>query len=91
MFLSELVLILTSAKAPYEGCIAFMKMFFSVHWTGGCDDVMAIDDETLINKSKAMKYDYDLVVIGGGSGGLALAKVDGFHCPVVSSVSVTSV
>ena len=27
------------------------------------------------NKSDVVKFDYDLVVIGGGSGGLAAAKV----------------
>lgn len=42
---------------------------------GGCDDTMAIDDEALLKKANTLKYDYDVVVIGGGSGGLAFAKV----------------
>uniref|UniRef100_A0A5K3F8L2 thioredoxin-disulfide reductase (NADPH) n=1 Tax=Mesocestoides corti TaxID=53468 RepID=A0A5K3F8L2_MESCO len=50
------------------------QVFFRGEFIGGCDDVMAIDDQTILKKSAEMKYDYDLVVIGGGSGGLALAK-----------------
>lgn len=49
-------------------------VFFRGDFLGGCDDVMAIDDETIVRKANEMKYDYDMVVIGGGSGGLALAK-----------------
>ncbi|VUZ53189.1 unnamed protein product [Hymenolepis diminuta] len=50
------------------------QVFFRGDFIGGCDDVMAIDDENIMKKANAMKYDYDMVVIGGGSGGLALAK-----------------
>lgn len=45
---------------------------------GGHDDTLKLHQEgklvALINPS-AEKYDYDLVVIGGGSGGLACSKV----------------
>ncbi|VDK21587.1 unnamed protein product [Taenia asiatica] len=50
------------------------QVFFRGEFIGGCDDVMAIDDETIVKKANEMKYDYDMVIIGGGSGGLALAK-----------------
>ncbi|KAM7536134.1 hypothetical protein Aperf_G00000091369 [Anoplocephala perfoliata] len=50
------------------------QVFFRGEFLGGCDDVMAIDDETIKKKANEMKYDYDTVIIGGGSGGLALAK-----------------
>ncbi|EUB63258.1 Thioredoxin reductase 3 [Echinococcus granulosus] len=50
------------------------QVFFRGEFIGGCDDVMAIDDDTIVKKANEMKYDYDMVIIGGGSGGLALAK-----------------
>lgn len=45
---------------------------------GGCDDLLtAYCQNTLMDLvSGEESYDYDLAVIGGGSGGLAAAKVD---------------
>ena len=49
-------------------------MFFS----GGCNDTLKAHAENrlmpMINPPTT-KYDYDLIVIGGGSGGLAASKV----------------
>lgn len=50
---------------------------------GGCDNTLTAHSEgrleTLLNKSEKAedeeKYDYDFVVIGGGSGGLASSKM----------------
>ena len=46
--------------------------------TGGCDDTLKAHAEnrlmSMINES-GENYDYDLIVIGGGSGGLAASKV----------------
>ncbi|KAL5108617.1 Thioredoxin reductase 3 [Taenia crassiceps] len=50
------------------------QVFFRGEFIGGCDDVMEIDDETIVKKANEMKYEYDLAIIGGGSGGLTLAK-----------------
>lgn len=45
---------------------------------GGCDDTLKAHAEnrlmSMINES-GENYDYDLIVIGGGSGGLAASKV----------------
>ena len=53
-------------------------MFIHGKRIGGHDDTLKLHQEgklvALINPS-AEKYDYDLVVIGGGSGGLACSKV----------------
>lgn len=44
---------------------------------GGYDDVVAsIESGELIKLLKPHPYDYDLIVIGGGSGGLAASKVN---------------
>jgi len=50
------------------------QVFIRGKLLGGCDDVEKISDDDLVAQTKENKYDYDLIVIGGGSGGLALAK-----------------
>lgn len=43
---------------------------------GGCMDTYALHDEgKLLEMLKTHHFDYDLIVIGGGSGGLAASKV----------------
>lgn len=64
------------------------NVFVSGEHLGGCDSTIAAHQngrlEFLLTKSQDglkaevpddVKYDYDLVVIGGGSGGLAASKV----------------
>ncbi len=64
------------------------NVFINGEHVGGCDNTIAAHQngrlQFLLNKSEQApaaeipdetKYDYDLVVIGGGSGGLAASKV----------------
>ena len=46
-------------------------------FAGGCDDTLKAHKEGRIQQMLNMgtSYDYDLIVIGGGSGGLAASKV----------------
>ncbi|XP_012935347.1 thioredoxin reductase 1, cytoplasmic isoform X1 [Aplysia californica] len=55
------------------------NIFIHGQHIGGCDDLMSAHcsgqlTEMIQNKAALVKYDYDLAVIGGGSGGLAAAK-----------------
>jgi alkyl hydroperoxide reductase subunit AhpF len=65
------------------------NVFVNGEHVGGCDKTIEAHHsgrlQFLLNKSQgdasvemtdAVKYDYDLVVIGGGSGGLAASKVN---------------
>jgi len=56
------------------------NVFINGNHIGGCDDTLKLDQEgklvELVNPSVAKEhnFDYDLIVIGGGSGGLAASK-----------------
>jgi thioredoxin reductase (NADPH) len=65
------------------------NVFVNGEHVGGCDNTIEAHQngrlQFLLNKSQGgpsdemtddVKYDYDLVVIGGGSGGLAASKVN---------------
>jgi len=51
------------------------NVFVNGKHVGGCDDtIQAHKDGRLAELLSGVKYDYDLIVIGGGSGGLAASK-----------------
>lgn len=64
-------------------------MFVSKVHLGGCDNTLNAHAEGRLAKLLASdslkasepeeKYDYDMIVIGGGSGGLACSKVTSFY------------
>lgn len=66
------------AMAAKVGRSTVPQVFIEGQHIGGCDDTMAAYSngslEEMLN-SNGEKYDYDLIVIGGGSGGLAASKV----------------
>ena len=52
------------------------QVFISGQHIGGCDDTVKAKEEGVLAKLlKSHNFDYDLIVIGGGSGGLAASKV----------------
>lgn len=56
-------------------------MFVNRNYVGGCDDTYAAQESGKLSEHlKAAIYDYDLIVIGGGSGGLAASKVSRLRC-----------
>ncbi|VDL98874.1 unnamed protein product [Schistocephalus solidus] len=65
---------LQSALKEISGVHTVPQVFFRGKFIGGCSNVEEIPDDELLAMSQKMEYDYDLLVIGGGSGGLALAK-----------------
>lgn len=66
------------AMAAKIGKSSVPQVFIGGQHVGGCDDTMAAYSngtlEELLDTS-GEKYDYDLIVIGGGSGGLSASKV----------------
>nr|KAG5708453.1 hypothetical protein BaRGS_026180 [Batillaria attramentaria] len=69
---------LQNALFEISGQKTVPNVFINGKHLGGCDDTLKAHAEnrllTLINEEVAPAYDYDLIVIGGGSGGLAAAK-----------------
>jgi len=58
-----------------NGRTSVPQIFIGGHSIGGNDDMMALHKEAkLMQKIRGHSYDYDLIVIGGGSGGLAASK-----------------
>ncbi|PRD17699.1 UNVERIFIED_CONTAM: Monothiol glutaredoxin-S6, partial [Trichonephila clavipes] len=65
------------AMAERVGRTSVPQVFIRGQHVGGCDDTMAAHcsgklHDMLFNEEP--NYDYDLIVIGGGSGGLAASK-----------------
>ncbi|GBM96962.1 Thioredoxin reductase 1, cytoplasmic, partial [Araneus ventricosus] len=68
---------LQKAMAAKAGRSTVPQVFIRGQHIGGCDDTFAAHcsgklQEMLFSEEK--KYDYDMIVIGGGSGGLAASK-----------------
>ncbi len=65
-----------------------MAVMFYV--SGGCDDILKANSENrllqMVNGPSDFTYDFDLVVIGGGSGGLAAFKVSRLplNCQIIT-------
>ena len=69
------------AMAAKAGRSTVPQVFIGGKHLGGCDDTMAAYSNGTLEElldSDSEKYDYDLVVIGGGSGGLSASKVRNF-------------
>ena len=64
------------ALAAKVGRTSLPQVFVAGEHLGGCDDTMAKHQEGgLMKLIRGHSFQYDLIVIGGGSGGLAASKV----------------
>lgn len=62
-------------QAKLAGKTSVPQVFIDGKHIGGCDDVLNMDKAGKLSELlKPVSYDYDLIVIGGGSGGLAASK-----------------
>ncbi|CAL1276741.1 unnamed protein product [Larinioides sclopetarius] len=80
---------LQQAMAAKAGRATVPQVFIRGQHVGGCDDTFAAHcsgklQEMLFEE----KFDYDLIVIGGGSGGLAASKVY-FHFVLINELSIS--
>lgn len=69
---------LQNALFELSGQKTVPNVFINGKHLGGCDDTLKAHAENqllnMINEEVSSSYEYDLIVIGGGSGGLAAAK-----------------
>lgn len=65
-----------TALAEITGRKTFPQVFVNKTFIGGCDDTIAAKESGALDAAllKTISYDYDLIVIGGGSGGLSASK-----------------
>lgn len=65
---------LQDALVEKSGQRSVPNIFINQRHVGGCDDTLKAHAEGTLLPMIANKFEYDLVVIGGGSGGLAASK-----------------
>lgn len=78
MFLAEKCAQMQDVLQKLSGQRTVPNVYIQEHHVGGCTDTQqALADGTLYDmlEGKFQNYDFDYIVIGGGSGGLASAKV----------------
>lgn len=78
MFLAEKCVQMQDVLQKMSNQRTVPNVFIRKHHVGGCTDTQqALADGTLYDmlEGKFKKYDFDYIVIGGGSGGLSSAKV----------------
>jgi len=70
---------LQDALVQKSGQRSVPNVFINQNHLGGCDDTLKAHAEGKLLPMIGNKYEYDLIVIGGGSGGLAASKQAAAH------------
>ena len=87
VYFTDEAALLQDALKQRTGMSTVPNVFVSGQHIGGCDDTFKFHDQNKLlpllgvgdGVQESHPYQYDLVVIGGGSGGLAASKVPLSH------------